>query len=267
MARSGAWPSCTCRSTLPTRTPIASAPVSRPAATAAAIGASRASVAVSSASRLRGAFGWRGPGCGRRSAVRRGSRGGRSRPGPGCRTGSSAAARPRRPALRSPGRAGRSASPARPAPCSASIRAEVIIPRSPTRVSSLSPNVVRTTCDGLDERGRVGGVAGEHPDRDRAARRVGEQPVLDLQRALAAVAGVAARRQRAAAALHPRRGQIEHRHRPALVVRAGAGGPARPRWRPAGRATSPSPRTPRRARLRPPPGRPQGDVVPPGQGR
>jgi hypothetical protein len=36
------------------------------------------------------------------------------------------------------------------------------------------------------------GVAGEHPDRDRAAFGVGEQPVLDLQLAFLAVAGVAA---------------------------------------------------------------------------
>ena len=34
------------------------------------------------------------------------------------------------------------------------------------------------------ERAGVAGVAGEHPDRDRAACRVGEQPVLDLQRFL-----------------------------------------------------------------------------------
>ena len=94
------------------------------------------------------------------------------------------------------------------------------MPRSPTRTSSPSPNRSRTTCDGLDEGGRVGGVAGEHPHRDRAPGRVGEQPVLDLQFALLAVAGVAARGQRAVRALHPRRGQVEQRH-PVGVDRRG----------------------------------------------
>jgi hypothetical protein len=47
--------------------------------------------------------------------------------------------------------------------------------------------------DGVGERGRVGGVAREHPDRDRPTVGVGEQPVLDLRQALLAVAGVAAR--------------------------------------------------------------------------
>ena len=42
--------------------------------------------------------------------------------------------------------------------------------------------------DGFDEGGGVGGVAAEHPDRDRPADGVGEQPVLDLRQAAFAVA-------------------------------------------------------------------------------
>ena len=62
------------------------------------------------------------------------------------------------------------------------------------------------------ERGGVAGVAGEDPDRDRAAFRVGEQPVLDLQFPFLAIPGVAAGGQRAAPAFQPRRGQVEQRH-------------------------------------------------------
>ena len=66
--------------------------------------------------------------------------------------------------------------------------------------------------DDFGERGRVAGVPGQHADRDRAALGVGEQPVLDLQLALLAVAGVAAPGQRAAPALQPRTGQVEQGH-------------------------------------------------------
>jgi hypothetical protein len=45
---------------------------------------------------------------------------------------------------------------------------------------------------GLAERGRVAGVAGEYPDRDRAARQIVAQPVLDLQPDLLPVPEVAA---------------------------------------------------------------------------
>ena len=62
------------------------------------------------------------------------------------------------------------------------------------------------------ERGGVAGVAGEHPDRDRAAFGVGEQPVLDLQLAFLAVPGVAAGGQRAVRAFQPRGRQVEQRH-------------------------------------------------------
>ena len=65
-------------------------------------------------------------------------------------------------------------------------------------------------CDG-GESARVAGVAGEHPDRDRAALRVGQQPVLDLQFPFLAVPGVPAGRQRAVPSFHPRAGQVEQR--------------------------------------------------------
>ena len=58
----------------------------------------------------------------------------------------------------------------------------------------------------------VGGVPLEDADRDGPALGVGEQPVLDLHRALLPVAGVAARPERAAPALQPRAGQVEQRH-------------------------------------------------------
>ncbi len=72
-----------------------------------------------------------------------------------------------------------------------------------------------------DEGGRVGGVAGEDQDRDRPPDRVGEQPVLDLQLAALTVAGVAELGQFAAGALHPRRGQVEHRDAALGEVAAG----------------------------------------------
>ena len=74
------------------------------------------------------------------------------------------------------------------------------------------PELVPHHRDDLGERGGVAGVAGEHPDRDRAALRVGEQPVLDLQFPFLAVPGVAAGGQRAVPAFQPRDGQVEQRH-------------------------------------------------------
>jgi hypothetical protein len=66
--------------------------------------------------------------------------------------------------------------------------------------------------DDLGEGGRVAGVAGEDPDRDRAAFGVGQQPVVELQFPFLAVPGVAAGGQRAVRALQPRAGQVEQRH-------------------------------------------------------
>ena len=65
--------------------------------------------------------------------------------------------------------------------------------------------------DRFGERGRVGGVAGEHPDRHRAPGRVGEQPVFDLFAAFLAVTGVAASGQFAVPPGHPRGRQVKHR--------------------------------------------------------
>ena len=71
------------------------------------------------------------------------------------------------------------------------------------------------------ERGWVAGVAGEHPDRDRAAFGVGEQPTaLDLRISLLAVPGVAAGGQRAARAFEPRGRQVEQRHPGRVGLRA-----------------------------------------------
>ena len=117
------------------------------------------------------------------------------------------------------------------------------MPRSPTMTILASPNFSRTTWTICGERGRVAGVAGEHPDRDRAAFGVGQQPVLDLQPAFLAVPGVAAGGQRAPRAFQPRAGQVEQRHpRRVRAPGPGGGGPAPPRSRPAGPPASPSPR-------------------------
>ena len=70
------------------------------------------------------------------------------------------------------------------------------------------------------ERAGVASVAGEDPDRDRAAGRVGEQPVLDLQVSLLAVPGVAAGGQRAPRAFQPRGRQVEQRHPRRVGIRA-----------------------------------------------
>ena len=74
------------------------------------------------------------------------------------------------------------------------------------------PELAVHDIEDLGERGGVGGAALEHPDRDRAALRVGEQPVLDLQLAFLAVPGVAECPERAAPALQPGAGQVEQRH-------------------------------------------------------
>ena len=74
------------------------------------------------------------------------------------------------------------------------------------------PELVADHVDGGGEGGRVGGVAGENPDRDRPAVGVGEQPVVDLWVAALAVPRVAEGGQRAARAGHIRRGQVEQRH-------------------------------------------------------
>ena len=97
-------------------------------------------------------------------------------------------------------------------PCRASMRALVIMPRSPTMTIFLSPNVSLTT-PAISVNAAGSAV---FPSKTRTATGrpcgVGEQPVLDLQLALLAVAGVAARPERAVRALQPRRRQVEQRH-------------------------------------------------------
>ena len=133
--------------------------------------------------------------------------------------------------------------PSPPTALSASMRALVIIPRSPTSTTSVSPKRSRTVGRGGDEGGRIGGVAGEDLDRDRAAFGVAGEPVFDLVLAGLAVTGVATGGERAAVSFHPRARQvIEH---PA----AGAEVPAGQGCFDVGLATrraSPSPRTRRR---------------------
>ena len=120
----------------------------------------------------------------------------------------------------------------------ASMRAVVIMPRSPTITILRSPNSPCTTSRISVNAAGSAVFPSKHPDRDRPALGVGEQPVLDLHLALLAVAGVAARPERAARALQPRAGQVEQRH-PRRVRGRGqvpAGEPA-PRSRPAGLAS------------------------------
>ena len=145
----------------------------------------------------------------------------------------------------------------------AAIRAEVIMPRSPTMTMSRQPERLPYHLDDLGEGGRVAGVAGEHPDRDRAAFRVGEQPVLDLQLAFLAVPGVAAGGQRAVRAFQPRAGQVEQSH-PRRVRGRGqvpAGQSGLDRVLP-GRPASPSRRRCHRWMRRPRPGRRPGSYQP-----
>ena len=85
---------------------------------------------------------------------------------------------------------------------SASMRACVIIPRSPTSTTCAEREALLDLVDLRGERARIGGVALEYLDRHRAAVRRAQQAVDDLQLALLAVAVVAALRQFAAAPLH-----------------------------------------------------------------
>ena len=133
------------------------------------------------------------------------------------------------------------------------------MPRSPTMIICSRPKSIPDHLHDLGERGRVAGVPLEDADRDGAALGVGEQPVLDLQLAFLAVAGVAAGRKRAAPALHPR--ATTGRTAPSATGSApgpGAGRPAPPRSGPAGARASPSPRRCRRWTRRQRPGRRRG---------
>src|SRR6266702_9003741 len=76
-------------------------------------------------------------------------------------------------------------------------------PTVPDRDQPLDPEIGPDAGDRGLERLRVGGVAGEHLDRDRATGPVGEQTGLDLAAAVLAVAGVPEAGQLALAAFHP----------------------------------------------------------------
>src|SRR6266550_1097084 len=188
--------------TSPTLAPIAAAPDSRPARTRAAIGSSSFSVAASRAARLRA-----------RSPARAGLRQAMSlSPGKSGELISARSCSSNRDSCSGP-------SPARSLRM-AGARSAVIHPYFASSSLSalmrggdhaavadhdhpLQPEGVLDGPGDLGEGGGVGGVPLEHADRDRPALGVGEQPVLDLHLAFLAVAGVAARAERAAAALQP----------------------------------------------------------------
>ena len=98
------------------------------------------------------------------------------------------------------------------------MRALVIMPRSPTMTIFFSPNLSCTT-PAISVNAAGSAV---FPSKTRTATGrlgVGEQPVLDLHVALLAVAGVAARPERAVRALQPRRRQVEQGHPGRVRVR------------------------------------------------
>ena len=86
---------------------------------------------------------------------------------------------------------------------------DVSMPRSPTSTSSDRPNDVAQLLHLGLEGGGVRGVAREGLDRHRAALAVGQQAEHDLGAVGPVVAAVAVCRERAAAALHPGRGDVE----------------------------------------------------------
>ena len=72
----------------------------------------------------------------------------------------------------------------------------------------LQPEAVLDLGNLTGERGRIGGIAFEHLDRDRTAVGGAQQPDDDLRLVAPTVAAVAEARQRAAAALEIARGEI-----------------------------------------------------------
>ena len=111
---------------------------------------------------------------------------------------------------------------------SSSMRACVIMPRSPTSTTCASPKRSLSLAIWAAERHRVGGIALEHLDGDRAAVGRAQQAVDDLQLASLAVAIVAEPGELAAAALHD---SSRTRRRAPACRRAGAAwrAPLRPR--------------------------------------
>ena len=201
IARS-AWPSCGGRRTAPTSRPISASPRSGCALARDGGGdaARSASVAASRSSRLRV-----------RSAASSGLRQTISRsPGILGRGDRRHVALVEQRHLQRPGldqrpdrRRAQRGDPVEPGRASSSsMRAWVIMPRSPTSTTRSRREAFLELVDLGRQGARIAGVAVEHLDRHRAAVGGAQQAVDDLQLALLAVAVVAAPGQRAAAALH-----------------------------------------------------------------
>jgi hypothetical protein len=95
------------------------------------------------------------------------------------------------------------------------------MPRSPTITTCARAEALAHALHGGQESQTVRGIALEHRDGHRAAARVGEQPVVDLQRAGPAIAAVAALGQRAGAALEVARRQVIQHQRALAQVACG----------------------------------------------
>jgi hypothetical protein len=205
---------------LPTGIPIFAGSVSRPAVTAA-VGASAAWVASSGAGRLRARSsgqhrvaardqpfaGMIGVGeLGQVGFIEQRRVSSNSDSGGGPWSAATAAIAGARTAVNQPGP---------PSVWGVSIRALVIIPRSPTRVSRLSPNRSRTVLTAWGNAVGSAVLPGKSSIATGRARRVGERPMLDPRGAPLTVAGVPDRGQRATLPDHPRTGQLLERQ-PAL---------------------------------------------------
>ena len=96
---------------------------------------------------------------------------------------------------------------------SASMRALVIMPRSPTSTMRFSRKRDAQLADLIGERARIAEIAFEHLDGDRAALRRAQETEDDLRPVAAMIAAVAELRQFAAPPLQIARGDVvEHEH-------------------------------------------------------
>ena len=107
---------------------------------------------------------------------------------------------------------------------SSSMRAWVIMPRSPTSTTWFEGEPLLQLGDLIGHRFGIAGIALEHLDRDRAAVGGAQQAVDDLRLALLAVAVVAALGQRTAAAFDIARRDVVEHQRPALQMALGERG-------------------------------------------